>query len=395
MRSVPSFAMATLASLSTCLAQSAQSANATNLPLQHGTRWTYLEPPPALSDKPNQPRKTVVVVAEGTAWLPDGTQVTQLRTEREGKTPTFAWVAVNEGALRQLLPRDATRRAAFDTSAPGMAWLPANPKNDATWEWTGGHDLLTDTGGAVFTHEATCGNVAAVVETPAGTFTTTRVLVKTKLDSTRIAERELWFAAGVGIVRERHRDGTREWERELQKFEPAPEEVPRLRKHLEGELAFRRLPAWTNPPAVRWHEGGAESLHVPGRIAVAEGEAGSTLYYVSAGPDGITRFGVLNGNSAIAASRLAFGSDSAVPPESVPTRDVALLLARAEADRRGMLRVHEVPLTLKPKRPQATDSHRQAAVQVQGGARDGTTKNLAVFLTIRRFTDLQIATDEP
>jgi hypothetical protein len=301
---------------------------------------------------------------------------------------------VHDGALRQLLPRDPTRRAAFDTEAAGMAWLPANPKPQATWQWTGGHDLLLDTGGIAFTHEATCGSVAAVVEVPAGRFTTTRVLVKSQLDGIAVAERELWFAAGVGIVRERHRDGTREWDRELQKFEPAPDDTPRVLAFVSDEL-HKQDKSWNNPPAVRWHEGGPESLLLPGRIAVTEGELGCQLYYVSPGPDGIARFGMQRGDNAISASRLAFGTDTAVPPESVPVRDLALLLARAEADRRGMLRVHEVPLTLLPKRPQATDSHRRAAVQVQGGARDGSTKNVAVFLTIRKFTDLQVATDEP
>ncbi|MBL8753178.1 MAG: hypothetical protein JNK15_07745 [Planctomycetes bacterium] len=395
MRSVSPLVVVALATVP-LLAQAPRTpvVTAADLPLQHGTRWTYLETPPALSAQPNRARKPVVVVAEGTAWLPDGTSVTQLRTERDGASPTFAWLAIADGALRQLLPRDATRRASFDATSPGMTWLPANLQPGATWQWTGGHDLLADTGGAMFRHEATCDRVAAEIETPAGKFQATRVLVKSTLDHAPAVERELWFAAGVGLVRERHRDGTREWDRELQKFEPAPDDVPRLRTRMAADL-LRQKTAWTNPPAVRWHEGGAESLHLPGRIAVAEGDAGSQLYYVAAGPDGIAPFGAHRGDDMIAAARLAFGSETAVPPESVPVRDLALLLARAEADRRGMLRVREVPLTLTPKQPQSTHSHRRAAVQVQGGARDGTVKNVAVFLTIRKFSEVQIATDEP
>ncbi len=391
---VSSFVLTSVTTLPLCLAQAPQAAAVANLPLQHGTRWTYQETPPALSDKPDRKPNVVVVAAEGTAWLPDGTQVTQLRTEREGSSPTFAWLAVQAGALRQLHPRDRTQRAAFDAAIPRMVWLPANLQPGARWEWTGAHDLLTDTGGATFRHEATCTTLVAETNPPAGRFLTTHVRVVSKLDGKQVATRELWFAAEVGIVRERHQDGTREWTRELQRFEPAPDDVPRLRAYVEAGL-LRSEPAWTNPPAVRWHEGGAESLLVPGRIAVTEGERGSRLYYVAAGKDGIASFGVMRGDNAIAASRLAFGSDTAVPPESVPVRDIAVLLARTEADRRGMLRVHEVPLTLTPNRPQATDSHRRAAVQVQGGARDGTTRNVAVFLTLRRFTELQIATDLP
>lgn len=396
MRSVVSFVMAGAAVLPAIPAQAPRSPAvlAAQLPLQHGTRWTYTETAPAIAGKPPQERQ-LVVVAEGTAVLGDGTRVTQLRTERDGKAPTFAWVAIADGALRQLLPRDPTRRAAFDATAPGMVWLPANPRQGETWQWTGGHDLLTDTDGRAFTHTATCKSIAAVVATPRGTSTGTRVHVVSQLDGRNAAERELWFAPDVGLVREHHRDGTRSWERELVRYEPAPDDAARLREHVVAELAHRSLPAWNNPPALRWHEGGPESLLVPGRIAVTEGERGSQLYYVDGGPDGIARFGIDGGDHAIGASRLAFGSDSAVPPESMPVRDLALLLARAEADRRGMLRVHEVPLTLAPKRPPSTDSHRRAAVQVQGGARDGTTQNVAVFLTIRRFCDLQIATDAP
>lgn len=396
MRSVSLLVMATAAMLAATPAQAPRAAavTAADLPLHHGTCWTYLETPPQLSDQPRRERRLVRVVAEGTASLPDGTQVTQLRTEREGAAPTFAWLAVADGALRGLLPRDATRRAAFDASAPGMVWLPAPVQTGTSWEWTGGHDLLLDTDGTTFTHEATCVGAATSTETPAGSFLATHVRVVTRLGNQFIAERELWFAPGVGIVREHHRDHTREWQRELARHEVAPDDLPRLRAHVAGELA-RSKQVWNNPPALRWHDGGAESLLVPGRIAIAEGEAGCQLYYAAAGAEGIARFGVQGGDSSIAAARLAFGSDTAVPPESVPVRDLALLLARAEADRRGMLRVHEVPLTLASRHPPSPHSHRRAAVQVQGGARDGTTRNVAVFLTIRRFTELQVATDAP
>lgn len=396
MRSVLSFVMAVAAALPAIPAQAPRSpaVSASQLPLQHGTRWTYAEKAPSIAGKPPQERQ-FVVVAEGTAELGDGTRVTQLRTERQGQPPTFAWLAIADGALQQLLPRDPTRRAAFDAKASGMAWLPANLRQGETWQWTGGHDLLTDTDGRTFTHTATCRSVTALVVTPIGSSTGTHVHVVSELDGRKAAERELWFAPGVGLVREHHRDDTRSWERELVRYEPAPDDAARLRGHVDAELALRSLPAWNNPPALRWHEGGPESLLVPGRIAVAEGERSSQLYYVDGGPDGIARFGIDGGDNAIGASRRAFGTDSAVPPESVPVRGLALLLARAEADRRGMLRVHEVPLTLAPKRPPATDSHRCAAVQVRGGARDGTTRNVAVFLTIRRFCDLQVATDTP
>jgi hypothetical protein len=50
-------------------------------------------------------------------------------------------------------------------------------------------------------------------------------------------------------------------------------------------------------------------------------------------------------------------------------------------------------VSLTPRRPVPRDSHRHTAVEVIGGAPDGTLRRVAVWLTIRRSTDLQVATD--
>jgi len=67
-------------------------------------------------------------------------------------------------------------------------------------------------------------------------------------------------------------------------------------------------------------------------------------------------------------------------------------LGRPRSPTAYLAKVQAVPLRLKARR-ELRDSHRQAIVEVKGGALDGTARRGAVFLTPRQLTDLQIVTD--
>jgi hypothetical protein len=203
--------------------------------------------------------------------------------------------------------------------------------------------------------------------------------------------RELWFAPDVGLVRERHQDAEHFVERVLVSFtKPTEDREARVQRHLEKELANPKTPAWNNTPYVLWLEAGPEALWLPGAIAVVHTESGSRLYYVG---DAVHGFAVNERELLAASLRDAFGTKTARLPNHVPVEDLALLLARAEAARLGFERVRKVPVTLKPDHPLPRDSHRRAAVEVIGGARDGTDRRVAVWIALRRDSDVQFATD--
>jgi hypothetical protein len=356
------------------------------LPLHAGATWTYeTEFPEVPRSKPVRS----VVVDEGGTTLADGRRVHQLRVETEGApSPRFEHWCVDERGVQRLLARDAAVRGEVDATATALAWLRLDA-GDA-WQWQGAHDLVRDEQGRPWQHRAEVKGRDVHVRTPAGAFRAVHVAVRSDRDGVTQLRRELWFAPGVGIVRDEHRDAIRHVRRELLSFTPAVtnDRDARVQAFLERELATTSTPAWNNPPYLTWIEDGAEVLALPGRIVVARNEAWTRAFYVDATevhafqPDQPQRVAIV--------ARAAFGTESALPPETQPLRPLALLLARVEATRQQLGRIHEVPVSLQPPRAVPGNSHRQVAVELRGGAVDGTTTRVAVWLTLARSTQVLV-----
>jgi hypothetical protein len=262
----------------------------------------------------------------------------------------------------------------------------------ATWKWQGGHDVAIAADGRTWTHDAEIVATNEKVTVPAGTFAAVHVRVASADGGMARLTRDLWFAPGVGLVREQHRDAEQTIERELVAFAPGHDDrEARLREHLDRELADPKTAAWNNRPFVQWLEDGAELLLLQGAVAVVRTDAGASLYHVC--PKTVHRFRADDGATLAAVMRAEFETQTALPPASVPTTGLALLLARAEASRLGFARIREVPVTLAPPRSLPRDGLRTAAVEVSGGALDGTERRVAVWLSLRRQSNVQISTD--
>lgn len=358
------------------------------LPLRVGNRWDYTVTTTNGVTKPTTATSTAY--DEAACTLPDGTELHQLRvTTADGVTMFEHWSSGTEGVCRH--PTADRRRRGALGSGPAMRMLPAASQPPAEWEWQGPHDLVADEQGRDFTHRGT--NLgAARITVGAGTFATTHVRIESLRDGVVQVRRELWFAPGIGIVRDLHRDAIRTVERTLTCFTaPAVDDEQRLRTAVDEQLHSDRFQPWNNRPHAAWLEAGPEALQLPGRIALVRTDTSAQAWFV--GEKDVRWFKPGSADQLAGAVRAAFGGDSALLPDDVPLAPLALLLARTEAARQHLGKVTPTELSLTPRGPLPGDSHRQAAVQVRGGALDGTTANIAVWITVRGFTQVQLATD--
>lgn len=358
------------------------------LPLQVGAQWTYDVRVDGL--RRGTPARSTVV-DENRCLLADGREVHQLRVATAGEPARFEAWAADEVGIARLLPRDALTRGAIDFDAAPLRWLAGPVRKGNTWQWQGGNDLAAADGRG-WQHIATIVATDERIAVPAGSFAAVHVRVESSHEGTIQLTRELWFAPQVGLVREHHRDAELDLERALVSFAPGPDDRERrLREHLDRELANPRTPAWNNSPFVQWLDGGPELLLLQGSIAVVRTDAGAALYHV--GPDTVRRFEAADNGTLGAVVRAEFGTETALPPVHVPAASLALLLARAEASRLGFARIEPVPVTLAPRRELPRDAHRTAAVEVKGGALDGTERRVAAWVALRRQSLVQVATD--
>ena len=360
------------------------------LPLQPGACWVYSEQ--VVGSRGALPERTRTVTVDGQGALPDGQRVYQLRIETAGEAaPHFQCWSLAADGVRQHLG-DVRRRGALDLDAGPMHWLAIGNGIQKEWQWTGPHDTAVDPMARPWQHRAELVDDDEQVFVMAGAFRAAHIRVQSQRDGTTQLRRDLWFVPGTGIVRDVYRDAVRQLRRELLSFTAGRDDAEdRLRAHLDRQLAKPNEPAWNNRPFVRWVDDLPEALLVPGRIAVVKTDQWRRLYYVDrtavhrCDPDG--------GQSIAPAAMAAFGTETANPPDELPLHSVALLLAHAVAARQDLGNVQAVPSTLKPRREPPRDSHRQAIVEVKGGALDGTERRFAVFLTLRQSTDLQVVTD--
>jgi hypothetical protein len=128
------------------------------------------------------------------------------------------------------------------------------------WTWTVPHPTSED---AHWTARLDALDVP--VEVPAGRFRTLVVRAATASGDQR---RTVWFARGVGIVREELHGSAHEV-RELRSFQPGTDPMPR-----QQALLHLLPPDWlgsaAGPATVDWLRDGCESLALPGRFALIE-----------------------------------------------------------------------------------------------------------------------------
>ena len=364
------------------------------LPLQPGTRWVYHVQRQTGRSKHES---TCTVTVDGQGALASGERVFLLRLDASGEpAPRFQCWSLAADGVRQHLG-DARRRGDLDHDAAPMHWLRIGDTGrshgiEQQWQWTGPHDTAIDPQGRPWQHRAVRLSHDELVDVEAGKFRAAHVRVESQRDGTTQLSRELWIVPGIGIVRDRYRDALGQVQRELRSFTPGRDDAEeRLRAQLDRELANPRNPAWNNRPFVRWVDDVPEALLLPGRIAVVKTDRSTALYYVD--HENVRRFDPQQPDSVAPAAMAAFGAETAIPPESTPLHSLALLLAHAVAASHDLGKVHEVTPTLQPLRAVPRDSHRQAIVEVQGGALDGSDRRVAVFLTLHRSTDIHVVTD--
>lgn len=368
------------------------------LPLLEGAHWTY-EHGVGIADGP----PIVHVTDEGGFAMPDGTRIHQLRIDREGgPAPQFEYWSVRADGIYQHATRAPGQRGAIVADAPPLRLLALPLGQSRAWTWRGPLPSL-QRDAHEWDHRAEVVDPAATIEVPAGTFTATHVRIVSERDGVEPLGRELWFAPGVGIVREQQLGKPPGLPWQLAKFEPGrPTRQERLLRHLDQQLADPTFPAFNNPPWIGWIDAGPEAMVLPGRIAVVKAERWCRCFYVDG--DGVHAFEPREADRTAVAARAAFGATNpiahgnvktAIPPADVSVVALAQLLARTEAERRHLARLRFVAPTLTPERALPTDRRRHAHVELEGGALDGTTRRVAVWLTIDRSSDIQIVTDAP
>lgn len=362
------------------------------LPLHADAYWTWRQTrhshdgaPPVIT--------TVVALDEGGGTMPDGERVNQWRLTTDGAPPTFVCWSLRADGLHRHAMHDPSVRGTIARERPA-ARLVAFPLASGTeWKWRG-PDFADDAGGDLseLAHRATLVATGAKVTVGAGAFAAVHVRINTERLGTAVGTHSFWFAPGVGLVREEVVRGGVHTVRELQAFK-VPRTTPhdRLVKHLERELVQNpKFPVFHATPWIVWVDDLPEALLLPGRIAVAKAETWSKCFYVD--EKAVVEFEPREADRIALAARAAWGTKTAVPPATLPVRSLALLLARAHAERCNLGRVHETAPTLSPARQPRTKGE-TVQVEVIGGAPDGTNRRVAVWLTTAPFSDVQIVTD--
>lgn len=359
------------------------------LPLHEDARWTYDVERNA--ERGRIPAKeSSEVVDEGGFTLPDGERVHQLRVSG-GRAGTFeGWSVRQDGVFLHSYLRPEQRGGLLVGAAPiRVVALPLG--HAATWEWEG--PLAGVEGGTpcMWKHRATLVAAAEEVTVPAGTFRAVHVKIVSEYGGIS-HERELWFAPGTGVVRDERRRGAQHEIRVLKEYR-AGHDTRRdaLLAHLDEQLKNPRKPPFNMTPFVVWVDGAPEAMLLPGRIAVVKAETWSGCYYVDG--DRVFAFDLRTKEGTWQAATAAFGTpNTAVPPDWMPLRSLALLLARAHAEQCDLGHVRPTEPTLQPER--ALPQHgRTEHVEVIGGANDGTTRRVAVWLTFDRSAVIQIVSD--
>ena len=192
------------------------------------------------------------------------------------------------------------------------------------------------------------------------------------------ADPTTWFAPSIGIVREQRRDGAAPIELELVAFTPGRDgRDDRERRLLAALEQTRRFDLTQSPPWIGWIDDCPEAALLPGRIAVVKNGAASGCFYVDA--DAVVPFAPGEGDRLAAAVTAAFGSP--LPPADVPLEPLALLLARAHAERCHLAKVRAVAPTVAPADRVRGDA-RRALVEVVGGAPDERLRRVTVKIEV-------------
>lgn len=297
------------------------------------------------------------VVDEGWWELGDGRRVHQLRGERDGGE-VFGWWSCEEGVVREF-GGDVAMRGSVGEGVM-LQW----PDEGGGSGWRSGG--------------------VEGVEVPAGRFEALRLV--------RDAEgvgRKVWFARGVGIVRERVRgaDGAtrvRELREHVAGGGPNEEAVVR---YLEKQLARASFPAFNNRPRVSWLRV-PEAMLLRGRVAIARGPDWTRCFLVDG--DEVVSFEPREADAMAAAAERALGATR--PPE--PLDRWARLLAQIEAERLQLGRPRFVAPELTPDRGSRLRGS-EAHAELVGARLDGGEQRVAVWLTVGDasvpFVDVRVA----
>lgn len=355
---------------------------ARELPLKQGARWTY-EVAHDLAAV-----VTVTVHDEGSFQLPEGGTVHQLRVTKAGNpAATYELWAMPDYGVYQYANRDASKRGTLDLAGTPMRLWASNREaidgGQRRWQWQGPQIAVAfGVGPGVHStgdwqhHGESLGREEIVV--PAGKYQAEHVRIRSEQSGRATCVRELWFAGGVGVVKQVVRRGTEEWSGRLVDFSVGRgEQTQRIRDYLDQQQAAGRGEAFNNAPRVTWIQDAPEAMLLPGRIAVVHTDAGNACYYVD--DQSITEFWPTDSSSCAGVAQKVFGQKTARPPPDVPLRPLALLLVRTEAAKHHLGNVRATKVTLQPKRPLPTTG-RNVKVEVVGGALDGTERRIAIWL---------------
>lgn len=392
--------------------------------LAAGTRWHYLVTQRGAglvsNDSVNSQATPATVAAEMTVThecvvtLTSGEQLHQLRVQEGELGPaTLELWSITDTQVLQHATRTVAQRGQPDLAAKpmqlwsvnrgeqtaGQAWQWIGPRNELPGPAASGNaaDALAqikETGGepALWRHQAETLGLEDVV-VPAGRFAAQHVRMRSERDGEPTQLRDLWFAKGVGVVKEVRASGSHQRTQQLQSYSGQPHaDTERLLRHLDEEQRSPKVAAFNNAPRISWLQAGPEALLIAGRIAVVHTDSWQKCYLV--GEDRIRSFDPTDASTMAPMAMMAFASKSALPPEGAALPALALLLARSIAALHQFGHVHEVPVTLPPK-PELRQGGRLGSAQIIGGALDGSERNIAVWLRVERVCDLHVNSDLP
>lgn len=364
------------------------------LPLYEGTRWTY-----EVSHGDEVP-DTVTVVDGGAFRLPAGGDVHRLTVLVAGATGVQheAWAMPDYG-LYSYVGVKSGGRGMIDLAQKPMRLWASNTAGVARreWQWRGPViGRLFGVGAASHPglwrhHGESLGEKWIVV--PLGKYGVEHVRIRSELDGQPTQVRDLWFARGVGIVQQVVRVGDDEWRARLVERRAGTGDAAARKMvidHLESRLRKGIGKPFNNDPRVTWVDAAPEAMLLPGRVAVVRTDAWTDCFYVD--EERVMRFDPMGGLAGVA--QQVFGRETARPPEDMPLKPLALLLARTEAARHQMGNLRETEVTLKPPRPMQTGG-RGARVELVGGMLDSTLRRIAVWIQVGKRAQVQVATDIP
>lgn len=254
------------------------------LPLGEGTTWTWHV---TRKDADGASERDETSRVWGTVPAGDGKPVAQVQTRRDGYVSWDYLAARNDGVFTY---HNAYLGGLRGVGGVDARLLPAPVGATTQWEWneqlsyqTSGDGPGPDPETTRVHHLAKLLAIDEVVTVPAGIYKA--VHVRIAATGANVYTRDLWFARGVGIVKDEHTSRDTHQVRALTAFAPGARSTFDPEAVLQG---YRKATPQQAASTVEWVPVGDEACYARGRFAILRDGDTATCAHVT--QDGVVTF---------------------------------------------------------------------------------------------------------